>query len=656
MTLAKFDMYASGEPVKIKFLGFSIALTGVTTSTNYVTVGNFLKNISLTDDAGGQVGSTINTPPTGNSCDATVSPTGTSGTNDVIISSNVTYVDCFGTSGSPINYQIPANTTRVLSLKADIQSLPTPAGFSTITASLLSEANNLQGVISSNTGSTGSAQGSSLSLANSSLTVSRNNALGTQNVSAGVSDQQVGSYTFQAASAEGVNVNNISVAVSSSYFQNLHIMVNGTQFGSTQGTVSGGNTYTFSGTPFNVPVGGSVNVGVYADTLSSGLGLVSPATTLTGCSATGQTSYSSISCNSTTGQNLSFGGSPAITVAADSSEPPAGQIVMGSTGNTLGVYRFSETSNIENVKVTTLNVVDSVVSTTAVKAAFSNLQMWNGSTLLGTAGAPTADAAGTGWIYTFNFGNTPIIVPQANSISVTLKGDAATYSSQGATDASANAFDIMTTSDAYNNTSTLTVVALGNTSNKAAVVTISSANGNTQTVLRSTLALTGSSLTQSSKQPLSEIGTITLTANAAGAITLNHLMLTFSGNGYSTAGSSTFMATVSLRNSNQVDVDSAYGATSSSNVGAGTDTWTFPTSTAPVINAGTSITLQVWAATNVIPAIGSTVESLSAAVQSSGDLQYYDGADSTAYATGLISVPSTAVPVNVVNLTWGQGQ
>ena len=60
---------------------------------------------------------------------------------------------------------------------------------------------------------------------------------------------------------------------------------------------------------------------------------------------------------------------------------------MGSNGNPLATFRFTETSNIENVKITDLKVFDSVTATTSVKAAFSNLTLWKGSTQLGTAGS-----------------------------------------------------------------------------------------------------------------------------------------------------------------------------------------------------------------------------------------------------------------------------
>ena len=62
--LGKYDIYAGGEAVKVEYIGFSLAFTGTTS-----TLSNMVKNIALVDDAGGQVGTTINTPPSGNTCD-----------------------------------------------------------------------------------------------------------------------------------------------------------------------------------------------------------------------------------------------------------------------------------------------------------------------------------------------------------------------------------------------------------------------------------------------------------------------------------------------------------------------------------------------------------------------------------------------------------
>ncbi len=408
ITLAKFDVYAAGEAVKVQYLPFQLVFGGVNSNPNTAADAallNLVQNISIVDDAGGQVGTTINQPPSSNSLMSAVGTNGLTDTAGALTGNGtLTYNDSFGSSGSPINYTIPANTTRVLSLRADIESL---ANFATVTGNLLAPAGgatNLQGMISSKSGSTSGANGSALSLAQSSLVVTANNALGNQSVAAGVANLKIGSYSFAASSAEGVNVNNVSIILSpngasltaSQVFQNLKLMVNGTQLGTTAGTLNQVGTYTFSGTPFNVPAGTTVNVDVYADTLSSATSTYAtqytPSTELSAFTGTGTVSNSAISLVPNTpvqGQSLYFRGSALMSVAADSSEPAATTLTMGSTGNTLAVYRFQETSNIEPVKVTDLTVTDVATTTTGLASlpAFNNLKLWSGTTLLGTAGS-----------------------------------------------------------------------------------------------------------------------------------------------------------------------------------------------------------------------------------------------------------------------------
>jgi hypothetical protein len=302
------------------------------------------------------------------------------------------------------------------------------------------------------------------------LTVAQNNALGTQNVSAGTTNLKIGSYAFSASSAEGVNLNTISVELAPNStngwnggfaaFQNLKLMANGVQFGTVQGVVSPNTVYSFSGSQLNVPAGQTVNIDVYADTLSNATGTYTNATALAGYSGTGQTSNTSVSLTgeAISGQTVGFNGQPELTVAIDSSNPPAGNIVQNSTGNSLAVFRFTETSNVEAVKVTQLTVFDSVASS-GVKAAFSNLSLWNGSTLLGTAASPVTVSGG--YNYTFN-SLTNLVVPQGNSISVTLKGDAGSYTNNSLSDNTTSTFSIAGSSLSGNATqinasSTLTI-------------------------------------------------------------------------------------------------------------------------------------------------------------------------------------------------------
>ena len=659
VVLAKYDIYAAGEAVKVKFLDFNILLSGASTSQ---TLANNIQNVSITDDAGNQVGTSINQPPSSNSCSGVASPssgytalTAGTATNATALVSQTQYNDCFGTSGSPINYIVPANTTRVLSLKADIQSTAT---FSTITANLSGDANNLQGMTSSVTGSTSGISGVALTMVASSLGVSQNNALGTQNVSAGTTGIKIGSYAFSASSAEGVNVNTVSVQLTPSSavgaFQNLKLMVNGTQFGTTQGVVSGESTYSFSGSAFSVPAGSTVNVDVYADSLSAATGTYSPATTLVGYTGVGAVSYTSVSFSGSygstaiNGQNVSFNGNPALTIAADSSNPPAGQIVQNTPGNTLAVFRFSETSNVESVKVTQLNVVDTVTSTTAVKAAFSNVKLYNGSTLLGTAQSPVADASGTGYIYAFT-GLTNLVVPQGNSLSLTLKGDAGSYTNGSLSDNTNSTFSISTTTDATNSTSSLTVVARGATSNKNAITTLSSATGNAMTTLRSNELLAASSVSTLPPASMQQIGTITLTSNSSGDTRPASLMLTLTG---ASASGTAFSGSLILKDPSGNDIVVVDGLAASSS-SANTHTWTFATSSKPlVVTAGSSYAMTLWGNLGLIPALSQTAQSLTATINANTDYGYYDGTDSS---STLINLPTNVVPITVTNLQTGSG-
>jgi hypothetical protein len=234
-----------------------------------------------------------------------------------------------------------------------------------------------------------------------------------------------------------------------------------------------------------------------------------------------------------------------------------------------------------------------------------------------------------------------------------LKGDVSSYTSNGATDASKITFTIPTS----------TIVALGQTSNKTSNVTASGVvASNPMTVARTSLTVATSLIAQTSKMPFSQLGTITLTANSAGSAELSALNLTFGGSGllaaYNATAGNAFLSTVKLENSNNVDV-ATIGATSTitSSTSAGSIKWIFSTSTPIIVSAGTPLTLTLWGTTNVIPAITSVSESLSATIQNNGDLQYYDGTDATTVSASAnaVSLPTNVVPVTVSSLSWGQG-
>ncbi|HUY69822.1 MAG TPA: peptidoglycan-binding domain-containing protein, partial [Candidatus Tyrphobacter sp.] len=286
VTLGKFDVKAAGEAVRINYLDAEIVGTGWTAIASSTAD---LTNVRIIDDVGGQVGNTISTIATGSTTgDCTYSNPNTS-----------TLVCHFGDSSSNINYTIPANTTRVLSVVADLASTVTATA---LQASLPTMTSNAIGQISNQTTSSGAATGGSLTVITNSLTSATNNNVGTLTYAVGASNVEVGSFILTASSAQGVNVSSLTLTTTASStleLQNLKVMVGSTQFGSSQGTVktSAATDYAFSGsTPINVAAGQSVTVNVKADILSgSTAGTYAGVVTLKSWSATGQTSGSAIS-------------------------------------------------------------------------------------------------------------------------------------------------------------------------------------------------------------------------------------------------------------------------------------------------------------------------------------------------------------------------
>ncbi|MEK7546617.1 MAG: peptidoglycan-binding domain-containing protein [Patescibacteria group bacterium] len=656
VTLAKYVFYAAGEAVKVKFLSFTLAFGAGGTGN---TLDAYIKNVHLDDDAGGQLGTTINSLTSTLSC--------TDGTESA---ATTTATKCFGNSSSPINYTIPANTTRVLSLRGDIQS---GASFTTVTASLVAGANNnLQGLTSSQTANSGSASGSALALASNAMTVAKNTALGAPTYAAQSNERKVGSYALTASSAEGVSVSNVTILVNYGVsMQNLKVKVGATQFGTTQGTLSANGSFAFSGSPFTVPAGGTTYVDVYADLLSTASGTLTTATTLSGCSGSGMSSYAAISCGNTPGQNVAIAGQPALQISADSSNPAANQIVMGSTGNSLAAFLFAETSNADSVKITNIRVIDSV-NATSTSTGFQNLCFYKGATLLGCAGTAGTNGSSTVYSYNFNFTD-PVVISQSGSVVLSLKGDVASFVSSGAIDNEAHTFKIDTATDSngvLNATSSL-VTALGVTSNATATVATSSPNGNAQTILRTKLTVTGTASGGSShtRTAIDDIGTINFAADSAGALKLNSVTVTFSGSGPSTTNfyNTTSTADGTLANSGGSPArqcancyvtlyDAANGISYfpvASTSGSGLLAFNLNDYT---ISGGSSKSFTVrinTAQSGVLQAAATGVsQTLSATISAATNIKWTDAISGG--VSGL-SIPITTIPVSVNSVSYPQG-
>jgi hypothetical protein len=243
--------------------------------------------------------------------------------------------------------------------------------------------------------------------------------------------------------------------------------------------------------------------------------------------------------------------------------------------------------------------------------------------------------------------HTPVVIPQANSLTVLLKGDAASWASSGATDDSTHTFSIANYA---------AVNALGNSSNANAIVTVSGATGNPQTVLRSTLTVTATPLGTTSgrvKNTADNLANITFSANSAGSVALNKTTLTLTGS----AVTATSSQGISLVDENNNNVTTAYGATiaaNSCNAGDCVVTWSFGANGFQ-ISAGSSypFTVRMNTLTNTNPGQSNSSVSLGVTIQANTDVQYTDGLDNSA-TTGL-PLPSTATPIQVNSITFAQG-
>lgn len=340
------------------------------------------------------------------------------------------------------------------------------------------------------------------------------------------------------------------------------------------------------------------------------------------------------------GQMMTTGtAAPSLAVSIDPSTPSVGTVVMNTTGNTLGVFRFSNPQSTEAIKVTSL-ILTNTVSAPAITplASFSNVGLWNGSTELGIAAAPvlvgSSKAGAAVYSYTFNFA-TPVIIPAGSSIALTVKGDAGSYTNGGVTDDSINQFSI-----ASNNA----VIAFGATSNASAVVTVTNAVAYPQTLLRTVLNVIGQSVSTMPPSSFQKIGSVTLTANAAGDVVVKSLKLTFGGNSYNSA----FLNSVELRDPSGNDIVSVdqfaeVGITSNGIA------WIFDsTSHSLIISAGSSYTMTLWGDLSKLSVVANQVQSITATIQSTGDVSYYDGTNSSAI---LVNLSANQVPITVVNLS-----
>lgn len=627
VTIGKFKVYAAGEPVKVKFMSVQFIKTGGSAWTDIANVTDDLSNVRIIADDGRQLGNSISTITSGS-------------TNNTCNLAASTYITCyFGTSSSNINFIIPANTTQVFSVMADLGS---SADISTLQVVLPTMSSNLEGQTSFQSASSGTASAANRTMISSSasLTVVADPGLSGPTYINGAAGVKIGAYVLKASAAQSATVRTVTItrnAGSGLNLQSMKVMVDGVQFGNTESQVGSTGTYTFSGQDIVIPAGGSKIFNVVADIInSSSAGTYSGVTSFTGWTANGGISGSNITFGSSvTGQAVTVSTGPTVTVTTANSTAKAQIVSMDTTGNAVFTANFSN-DNVDDVYITNLTVTD-VIGSSGSKTTFTNatLEDENGTVLAGPVPVNFDTGSTVTSTAVFSISGSGFVIPKNQSRKLTVKANVPDLSSNAAASGSTHAFKIYANSD-------VTVKAV-NAPSATVTVTGAPKAGNTQTVYRTKLSLSSGVIDSSTERTRKSTDYIAWVKFAAGTkykLTLSTVTLKFTGSAV-TSGATAFAVNLKKYSDN-----SAFGSAASTNctpVTGNTCSVTF----APELEIaqGDSETAKVLVSSaNFTEA--DNAQSLSVTIDAVGDVLWTDGS-----STG-IQLESSVVPFTVADVTY----
>jgi hypothetical protein len=456
--LGVFDVLASGDSIKFTEMDFSVS------------GNNPVNNFRVVDDQGAQIGTTVNVPAF----------------------AGTTYIN--EGSGS-LNYIIPANTTRVLTVYGDLPS--TASG--TISVSFGTSGTHTTNGFTTN----GTAAQSYTTYANagvspipgnslqvlpsgSNLLASPNYGLGSPvSAPAGAQNVEIGSYTFTAGQINPINLTGVTINVTStlgtgsqplgSWLTNLTLMNGTTVIGTPCSTVTAGNGYSFNGnSPIAIPANGTLTLGVYANVSSNAVSSTfAGLTSLGGVNASTQAG-NAVTFNAVKGQDVTFTAGGKLTGSLSAGTAQSSYLGMNIPGVNVAQYQFV-TDNNGAETLTQLNITDSASSTTST-AASDHSTFWN-YRLTNSSGATLSTAAESA-SGTLSFSLTGLSIPANTTAYVNLVADTNSY--PYASSSATHAFAL--NSYQYTNASLSTTTVL--TSNNI---------GNLFTVYQTTMGVVGTS-------------------------------------------------------------------------------------------------------------------------------------------------------------------
>jgi hypothetical protein len=265
------------------------------------------------------------------------------------------------------------------------------------------------------------------------LTGAKNVSVGAVTAVTGVQGKIIASFSLTAGAAEGVDLNSVAIQDSDgaganganglgAAFTNLKLMNGTTQVGQTvvNPSSTAGTVQTFNLNPaVSITAGQSVRLDVIADVVSGATWTATNVVRVTtATSGTGKNTNTTISLSALAeGQSITVASAGTLTVSLEGSMTSNQQLVMGSTDNNIGAWKF-EANNNENLTVNQI-IVD---STTSVGGDVLNLKLYVDGAQVGNT-VPSLSAATNGaatfgssssTLFTISAGNFKIVTLRAS--------------------------------------------------------------------------------------------------------------------------------------------------------------------------------------------------------------------------------------------------
>ena len=350
--LAKYELVATGERIKIQWLRISI-------TTDNVAVGK-LRNGAVYAN-GVQIGSTTDLE---------------AATDTVDITNNYTTFN-FGSSlivdlGSPVTLEVRADIY-------DNDGTNTSLSGNTVLATIVGgNLNNALGMVTSLTIDTPSSDVSAntLTVATGGITLSKYTAYTNQNAVVPLTNFKLAHFTLTANATEAVNINTIEVDLNSvvSSTNNLYVKL-GNNTTSTKSTVGASNNWSVN---YTLSAGTTIDVIVYGDVNSSATGTGVASVLISGTTASSATSVNTNNNSVLAGQTITFV-TGSLTTAVDGSTP-LNQAVAGNQSVTAGKFKFTASNDSYTIKELRFTVAGDA----ATSAVINSLNIKDGSTVLAT--------------------------------------------------------------------------------------------------------------------------------------------------------------------------------------------------------------------------------------------------------------------------------